>query len=77
MCFVAFLRFTSGATPADILDASMATKPILIHILAHIQAMVGLESGMECAAASQHRSANRVYLKNLPELAYPDEQSDI
>ena len=32
-----FLRFTSGATPADLLVA----KPFLIHILKQIQALVG------------------------------------
>ena len=26
----------SGATPADLLMASMATKPFLIHLLAHV-----------------------------------------
>ena len=31
-----FLRFTFGATPADLLVASMADEPFLIHVLAHV-----------------------------------------
>ena len=39
-------------TPTDILAASMAAKSF-IHVQAYIQAMVGLESGLKHAAASQ------------------------
>ena len=28
-----FLRFTSGATPADLLTTSMAAEPFLVHVL--------------------------------------------
>ena len=31
-----FLRFNSGATPADLLAASMVTEPFLIYVLASI-----------------------------------------
>ena len=44
-----FLRFTSGLTSADFL----AARDILIHLLAHVQALVGLESGIEHTAAQQ------------------------
>ena len=37
-------RFTSGATPADLLAASMAVEPFLICILA----LVGLKPRIEC-----------------------------
>ena len=36
---------SSDATPADLLAASMAVKLFLIQLLAHIQALVELESG--------------------------------
>ena len=78
MCFVTFLRFTFGTTPADLLVASIAAKPILIYILAHIQAMVGLETGMECAAASQyvtgHVHAVFVSLVNTTPISYLTKQ---
>ena len=37
-----FLRFTSGATPADLLTASMAAE--VFHPLTCIQALMGLKS---------------------------------
>ena len=43
-----FLRFTSGAKPADLLAASMATK--LFHPCTCKQALVGLESRIKHAA---------------------------
>ena len=46
-----FLRFTSGVTPTDLMVARKVAKPYLIHILAYIQALVGLESGIEHATA--------------------------
>ena len=45
-----FLRFTSTATLADLLMASMAAEPLLIHILVHVhtvQLLVGFEPGIE------------------------------
>ena len=42
-----FLRFTSGATPADLLVAMHS------FVLAHAQALVGLESRVKCVTASQ------------------------
>ena len=44
-----FFRFTSCAT----LVALLVAKPFLIHVLAHVQALVGHKSGIEHAAASQ------------------------
>ena len=32
-----FLRFTTGATPADLLVVSMEAEPFSIHTVAHIQ----------------------------------------
>ena len=40
VCAMNSSRFTSGATPADLLVASMAAEP-LVHVLAHIQALMG------------------------------------
>ena len=40
-----FLRFTSSATPADLLAASMAAE-MLIDVLAPVQALVLSESGI-------------------------------
>ena len=37
-----FLKFTSGATPADFLPASKAAK-LLIHVFADLQALVGAQ----------------------------------
>ena len=45
-----FHRFTFGVTPTQLLMVNIATKPFLIHILAHIQALVGLEPRMKCMA---------------------------
>ena len=53
VCY-AFLRYTSSATPADLLLAIMAAELFLIHILAQyidLQALVGLETRTEHAAA--------------------------
>ena len=36
-CLHATLRFTSGATPADLLTASMAAEPLLTHVLAAVR----------------------------------------
>ena len=41
-----FLRFTSGATPADLLAASVAAEPF--HTRTCVQALAGLESGKDC-----------------------------
>ena len=46
------LKFTSGVTPANLMVASMAAKPF--HLCTCIQALVGLESRIKCAAAWQH-----------------------
>ena len=48
-----FLRFTSGATHANLLAASMVVEPFLIHILAYIESVVGFESGIEHDTALQ------------------------
>ena len=46
-----FLRFTYGATPTDLLVASMAAEPFLsMYLYTCIQALVGLEPGIECVA---------------------------
>ena len=34
-----FLRFSSGATRADLLVASMVAEPFLINLFAHVQAL--------------------------------------
>ena len=47
-----FLRFTSGATPADLLAASMVTEPFRSTYL-HYSHWLGLESIIQVAAASQ------------------------
>ena len=36
-----FLRFTSGATPADLLAATMTAEPLSIHVLAHVHTIIG------------------------------------
>ena len=54
MCYITrSLRFTSGATPADLLAASMAAKPSLPHTC---KALVGLKTGSYHAAAHSVRS---------------------
>ena len=40
-----FLRFTSGATPANCIEVSMATKPFLIHVPADVSAGIDRGSG--------------------------------
>ena len=47
------MRFTSGATPTNLLAASMAAKPSLPHTYG---ALVGLETGSYHAAAHSVRS---------------------
>ena len=47
------MRFTSGATPADLLVASMAAEPSLPHTC---EALVGLETGSYHAAAHSVRT---------------------
>ena len=42
----------------NLLVANMVAEPFPIHILAHVQALVGLQSGSEHAAASQHMTAD-------------------
>ena len=54
-----FFRFISGATPADLLVASMAAKPFHPHTC--IQALVGLESRIQHAAASQYVTRQTLY----------------
>ena len=56
-----FLRFTSGATPADLLAISMAVELFHPHTCTCIQALVGIKSGMKCAAASQNVSRQKLY----------------
>ena len=46
-------QITSGAIPTDLLVTSMGTKSFLIHVLAHIQALVGLQCGIELVTVSQ------------------------
>ena len=54
MCYVTHaLRFTSGATPADLLAASMAAELSLPHTC---KALVGLKTGSYHAAAHSVRS---------------------
>ena len=54
MCYVTHsLRFTSDATPAGLLVASMAAEPSLPHTC---KALVGLENGSYHAAAHSVRS---------------------
>ena len=64
-----FLRFTSSVTPADPLAASMAAKSFQPHTCTCIQTLVGLESGIKRAAASQHvtelRPVRRLFPGNL------------
>ena len=60
-----FLRVTSGATPADLLAASMAAKPF--HTRTCVQALVGLESGKECGiirASNTLRAATETFNPN-------------
>ena len=47
------LRFTFGVTPAHLLAASLVAEQFLIHILACIQALVGIKSRIEHATALQ------------------------
>ena len=52
-CFVSYMQWipqiTSGATPADLFIASMAAKPFWsTYLHTWIQALVGLEPGIEC-----------------------------
>ena len=47
------LKFTSGATPADLLAASMAAEPSLLHTC---KALVELKTGSYHAAAHSVRS---------------------
>ena len=47
-----FLRFTSCATPADLLVASMVAK--LFHPCTCTKALVGLESRIKCAITSRY-----------------------
>ena len=44
---------TSVVTPVDLLAVSMVAEPFLIHVIAHIQALMGLESGIEHATRLQ------------------------
>ena len=54
-CMLYYVQWIpSGATPAYFLPASKVVKPFLIHILAHVQALVGLEPRMDSAIASHH-----------------------
>ena len=55
--FSCSLRFTSGATPADLLVASMAAKPSLPHTC---KALVGFETRSYHAAAHSVRSGRQV-----------------
>ena len=48
------LKFTSGVTPADLLAASMAAKPSLLHTC---KALVELKTGSYHAAAHSVRSS--------------------
>ena len=59
LTFVLHLRFTSGLTPANLLVASMEAKSFYPHTC--IQALVGLESRIKCAAASQHVTSQTLY----------------
>ena len=61
------LRFTSGATLADLLAASMAAEPSLLHTSEACEALVGLETGSYHAAAHCVRSG-----RPDTELSYPD-----
>ena len=42
-----FDRFISGVTPADLLVARMAVEPFPIHVLAHVQALLRPDSGIQ------------------------------
>ena len=54
MCYITCsLRFTSGATPADLLVASMVAEPSLPHTC---KALVGLETGSYHATTYSVRS---------------------
>ena len=57
------LRFTSGATPADLMVASMAAKPSLPH---SCKALVGLQTGSFHAAAQSVRSGRRSTNSAIP-----------
>ena len=64
-----FFRFTSSATPTDLLATSMAVESFHPHTCTCIQTLVGLESGIKRAAASQHvtelRPVRRLFPGNL------------
>ena len=48
-----FVRLSSVVTLADLLVTSVVAGTFLIYVLEHVQALVGLESGIEHEAASQ------------------------
>ena len=47
------LRIHLWCDTSDLVANSMATEPFLINIFAHVQALVGFESGIRRATASQ------------------------
>ena len=53
------LRFTAGVAPADLLAASMAAEPF--HSPTCVRALVGLESRIKRASASQHVTRQTLY----------------
>ena len=64
-----YLRFTSGVTPANLLAASMAAKPSLLHTC---KALVGLKTGSYHAAAHSVRSGRPDALPTeLSRLGFP------
>ena len=61
-----FLRFTSDATPADCLATSMVVESFSVHVLAHVQALVWLESGIELTAVLQCMIRQALYRMSNP-----------
>ena len=57
VCFLpvcnGFIRLSSVVTLADLLVTSVVAGTFLIYVPEHVQALVGLESGIEHEAASQ------------------------
>ena len=54
LCAMIFLRFTFFVTPADLLMVSLVAESFVIQVPAHIQALVGLGSGIEHVCDRTH-----------------------
>ena len=74
-----FLRFTSGATPADLLAATMTAEPLSIHVLAHVHTIIGsvrvsnsifgfhfsLRQAQKCFLSHWLRFTKQIYMINF------------